>query len=372
MAQDTVAELWGTEKDMPVFYQKMKERLTWPWSWQSRRATMTFEEWRTQAREEVRRTMQMEPPAPQEWAYEVVATEQRDGYVAQKIAFNVNAWERTTAYLLVPDVLLATKKKAAALLMLHDHGAHFTIGKEKMVRPFDVDSAVVADADDWVHRCYDDVYVGDELARRGYVVLSTDALFWGDRGRREGVRYDSQQALACNMLQMGGSFGAWITWDDMRSAEFLAQLPFVDSRNVGCLGFSMGAYRSWMLAAMSDVVKASASICWMNDTDHLMSLDNNQNKGGSAFSMVVPGLRLLQDYPHTASMACPKPTLFFNGSHDKLFPVEGVQKSYDVMREVWDEQGADDRLVTRIWDEKHFFNRGMQAEVAAFFDRYLK
>ncbi len=52
--------------------------------------------------------------------------------------------------------------------------------------------------------------------------------------------------------------------------------------------------------------------------------------------------------------------------------MEGVQKSYDVMREVWDEQGADDRLVTRIWDEKHFFNRGMQAEVAAFFDRYLK
>lgn len=111
--------------------------------------------------------------------YEVVAREQRDGYEAQKILFNINKWERVAAYLLVPKV-----KKAPALLMLHDHGAHFSIGKEKMVRPFGVDSTLLADAEDWAVRCYDGVYVGDELAKAGYVVLSIDALFWGDRGRK--------------------------------------------------------------------------------------------------------------------------------------------------------------------------------------------
>lgn len=359
-------ERYGTEKDMPLFYQQLKNQLTYPWSWQKKRHTMTFDQWRTEARRQVEATMQQAPPAPQTYDYEVVAREKRDGYEAQKILFNINAWEKVMAYLLVPNT-----KKAPALLMLHDHGAHFSIGKEKMVRPFEVDSTLMADADDWAQRCYDGIYVGDELAKAGYVVLSIDALFWGDRGRKEGVRYDSQQALAANMLQMGTSWGAWITWDDVRAAQFLAHLPMVDAGRVGCLGFSMGSYRSWMLAAMSDDVKAAAAICWMNDTENLMTLTNNQNKGGSAYSMLIPGIRNLMDYPHVASLACPKPMLFFNGDKDKLFPVPGVQNAYREIREVWHEQGADNKLITRIWQEKHFFSRAMQEEVKHFFNKHL-
>ena len=360
------SERYGTEKDMPLFYQQLKKQLTYPWSWQNKRHTMTFDQWREEARRQVAATMQQAPPAPETYDYEVVAREKRDGYEAQKILFNINAWEKVMAYLLVPDT-----RKAPALLMLHDHGAHFSIGKEKMVRPFEVDSTLLADADDWAQRCYDGIYVGDELAKAGYVVLSIDALFWGDRGRKEGVRYDSQQALAANMLQMGTSWGAWITWDDMRAAQFLAHLPMVDKGRVGCLGFSMGSYRSWMLAAMSDDVKAAAAICWMNDTENLMTLTNNQNKGGSAYSMLIPGIRNLMDYPHVASLACPKPMLFYNGDKDKLFPVPGVQNAYREMREVWHEQGADNKLITRIWQEKHFFNRAMQEEVKQFFNKHL-
>lgn len=76
-----------------------------------------------------------------------------------------------------------------------------------MVRPFGVEASVTANADDWAERCYDKQYVGDYLTSHGYVVLAVDALFWGERGRKEGVRYDSQQALAANMLQMGMSWG---------------------------------------------------------------------------------------------------------------------------------------------------------------------
>lgn len=241
-----------------------------------------------------------------------------------------------------------------------------------MVRPFGVSPEISADAEDWVVRCYDGQYTGDYFAQNGYVVLSIDALFWGERGRKEGVSYDGQQALASNFMQMGASWGAFINMDDVRSAEFLASLPMVDKNRVGCLGFSMGAYRSWMLAALTDCVKASASICWMNTTEHLMTLTNNQNKGGSAYSMLIPNLRRYLDYPHTASIACPKPALFFNGSKDKLFPIEGVKDAYQTMRTVWDSQHAGDRLVTKIWDEKHFFNKEMQEEVLEFFNKWLK
>ena len=353
--------------NMPVFYQQMKQQLTYPLAW-GKAEEKDFAKWKAQARHVLAECMQNLQPAPKAYAMEVTDREQRDGYEARKIRFNLSEWSRVPAYLLVPE----GKGPFPAIVLLHDHGAHFSIGKEKMVRPFHVAPEVMEDADQWASQCYDGQYVGDYLARHGYVVLAVDALFWGERGRKEGTSYDAQQALASNFLQMGASWGAFINVDDMRSAEFLASLPFVDKKRVGSLGFSMGAYRSWMLAALTDVVRASASICWMNTTEHLMTLTNNQNKGGSAYAMLIPALRRYLDYPHVASIACPKPTLFFNGTRDKLFPIEGVRDAYQEMEAVWQSQGASDHLVTKLWDEKHFFNKEMQKETLEFFDRWLQ
>ena len=360
-------EAYEVTGNMPVFYQQMKQQLTYPLAW-GKAEEKDFAKWKAQARHVLAECMQNLQPAPKAYAMEVTDREQRDGYEARKIRFNLSEWSRVPAYLLVPE----GEGPFPAIVLLHDHGAHFSIGKEKMVRPFHVAPEVMEDADQWASQCYDGQYVGDYLARHGYVVLAVDALFWGERGRKEGTSYDAQQALASNFLQMGASWGAFINVDDMRSAEFLASLPFVDKKRVGSLGFSMGAYRSWMLAALTDVVRASASICWMNTTEHLMTLTNNQNKGGSAYAMLIPALRRYLDYPHVASIACPKPTLFFNGTRDKLFPIEGVRDAYREMEAVWKSQGASDRLVTKLWDEKHFFNKEMQKETLEFFDRWLK
>lgn len=353
--------------NMPVFYRQMKQQLTFPLAW-GMAEEMDFDAWKVRARNRLMECMENIPPAPEAYDLEVTDRKRRDGYEARKIVFNLSGWCRVPAYLLVPD----GEGPFPAIVLLHDHGAHFSIGKEKMVRPFHVAPEVMKDADQWVDRYYDGQYTGDYLARHGYVVLAVDALLWGERGRKEGTSYDVQQALASNFLQMGTSWGAFIHLDDVRSAEFLASLPFVDKERVGCLGFSMGAYRSWMLGALTDAVRASASVCWMNTTEYLMTPTNNQNKGGSAYAMLVPGLRRYLDYPHVASIACPKPTLLFNGTRDKLFPVEGVNDAYREMQSVWKSQGASDRLVTRLWDETHFFNREMQQAVLAFFDRWLK
>lgn len=371
---------------MPRFYEQLKQQLTFPMAW-GRSTTTDFNQWRSEGRQLLTDCLQLLPPPPTDWQLQVEATEPRQAlpcdqptsgngqqnsgngrYEARRITFNVSAWSRVPAYLLVPE----GPGPFPAVLLLHDHGAHFTIGKEKMVRPFGVSTEVQQDAEEWTTRCYDGSFVGDSLAARGYVVLSVDALFWGERGCQEGPDYDVQQALASNLMQMGSSWPSVIHADDLRSAELLASLPMVDSKRIGCLGFSMGAYRAWMLAAWSDVVSCSAAVSWLNTTDELMTLTNNQNKGGSAFSMLIPTLRRYMDYPHVAALACPKPALFFNGTRDKLFPVAGVEAAYTHLHEVWRSQGAEQQLTTRLWDEKHFFNRTMQQEVLRFFDEKLK
>ena len=356
---------YEVQNDMPLFYEQLKKSLTYPMAW-GNAPEKDFGKWREQAREKLLECIQPAPPvAP--YDMKVIATEKRKGYEAQKIVFNVSEYSRVPAYLLVPE----GKGPFPAVLLLHDHGAHFTIGKEKMVRPFGVSEIVMKDADNWAVGCYDGQYVGDYLAENGYVVLALDALFWGERGRKEYARYDSQQALSANLLQMGMSWGGLIAWDDIRSAEFWASLPQVDKEKVATMGFSMGAHRAWMTMAATDAVKAGAAVCWMNTTDSLMTMTNNQNKGGSAYAMLVPNIRRYMDYPHVASIACPKPMLFTNGKKDKLFPVEGVEAAYDTMRKVWDSQGAGEHLQTKLYDLPHFCSKEIQKAILDFFNKEL-
>ena len=264
------------EKDYPVFLDQIKQELTYPMAWGNSPLT-DFSIWRKTVRATVLDAMLTPPPVAREYNMEVVSVEHRSGYEARKIRFNLSAYSRVPAYLLIPE----GEGPFPAVVLLHDHGAHFSIGKEKMIRPFEVDSLVLSDADKWVHQCYDDQYVGDYLASKGYVVISIDALFWGERGRKEGVRYESQQALACSFEMLGRSWSGFISYEDMYTTDFLASLEEVDARRIGCMGFSMGAYRSWMLSALSDKIKAGAAVCWLTTTEYQLSPDYGRGKGDS-------------------------------------------------------------------------------------------
>lgn len=367
-SQDTIYSYneYELKKDMPIYYRLMRERLTFPDAW-GNSSISSFKKWRKHARKLLEESLQAVPPDTL-FRYQITDTEQRRGYRAEKIKFNISFDVRIPAYLLIPE----GDGPFPALVVLHDHGAKFSIGKEKNVRPFHVPDSILQESIKWVEKCYDGVYVGDFFASKGYVVLAIDALFWGERGRFEGINYNAQQALASNLFQLGTSWCGIITNNDIRSSEFLATLPFVDAERIGAVGFSIGAHRAWMLSAASDRIHATAAICWMNTTKYLMTLANNQNKGYSAYSTILPGLRNHLDYPHVASIICPKPLLVFNGARDKLFPLDGTRDAFDILRQVWDSQNVADKLDTRIWDTSHIFNREMQNEVLRFMDKYLK
>lgn len=358
-------DTYGMRAQLPSFHERRIARLDFPLAWPA--SGLPFDKWRARARDAYLASLSVSPP-PAPFEPRVLAVERRDGYEARKLAFNISADNRILAYLLVPD----GAGPFPAIIALHDHGAHFSIGKEKVVRPFGVSKERSKDAEAWVKECYGGRFMGDELARRGYVVFAMDALFWGDRGRAEGVLYEDQQALAANMLQLGQSWAGIIVWDDVRSAQFVQGLPEVDPERLGCIGLSMGSNRAWHLAAATDIIRAGAAICWLGDTATLMGEGNNQTKGYSAFSMLHPGLRNLLDYPDVASIACPKPMLFYNGEKDGLFPIPGVQAAYEKLHRVWRDQGVEERLETRLWPVPHEFNQDMQQAAFDWLDRWLK
>ncbi|MBV7695134.1 dienelactone hydrolase family protein [Streptomyces sp. TRM70350] len=348
---------------LPGFHPSLKEELRFPLAWGSS-PIRDFRAWRRAARARVEEALIVGRQDGVPYAPEYGERAQGDGYTRESVTVSLTAYERVRGVLLTPH----GGGPFPAVLLLHDHGAKFDIGKEKLVRPW-YDDTRLASAQAWADRCFSGRFVGDALARRGYVVLCLDALGWGDRGP---LGYERQQALACNLLNLGSSLAGLMAREDQRAAAFLAGLDRVDARRVAALGFSMGGYRAWQTAALSDDLAAAASVCWMTGLKEMMVPGNNTLRGQSAYYMLHPGLARHLDIPDVASIAAPRPMLFFHGGLDPLFPADGVRVAYDRLRAVWRSRHAEERLRLKTWPELgHVFNDRMQDEVFAWLDAVL-
>ncbi len=295
------------------------------------------------------------------YGMETVISEQRDGYACHLIEFDTEPGERIRGYLLVPDRASATCK-VPAVVMLHDHGARFDIGKEKLVRPIQAETAsctvpghIAKSAEQWAGKYFDGIFFGDLLASEGFAVIVADALYWGERSspearewsrltfgdtsgpeRKDSLKqkirnlkqtvYEGQRDVYAGFEDKGDCWAEKILRDDIATAGLISSMPFVDTSRVHAFGFSMGAHRCWLLSAFCDRIKRGAAVCWMTEKQ---SYDSDN---ASDLSMRIPSMRDTMDFPDIARLTRPKPMLFINGAEDPLFPKETVRKAFNRMQ----------------------------------------
>jgi pimeloyl-ACP methyl ester carboxylesterase len=353
--------------NLPVFYEHLKAELTFPLAWRpgehdgARHAGAR--DWKRRARARFEEHL-VEPADRTPFRPEIVDERPGPGYRRRQLVFNVTRHSRVRATMLVPD----GPGPFPAALLLHDHGARFDIGKEKLIEPW-YDETRLTSARTWSARYFSGRFPGDQLAARGYAVLATDALGWGDRG---GLTSEGQQALASNLFNLGSSPAGLMAREDARAAALLATLPEVDPRRIAAVGFSMGGYRAWQVAALSDHIAATVSACWMTGLKEMMVPGNNTLRGQSAFYMLHPGLYRHLDIPDVASLAAPRPMYLTGGELDPLFTPEGVAVAYAKIARVYASQRAASRLRTRTWPGLgHIFTAEMQDDAFAWLDQNL-
>jgi len=283
-----------------------------------------FAEWRTAGLSALRAAIG--PALDGEASVEVTARQEtpRQTRLRLRVAFPTEA--ATEALMLLPT----GSGPHPAVLLLHDHGSEFAIGKEKLVAPWD-DARGATLAEVWARRFYGGALVGEALAQRGYAVLAADALGWGSR---KGNGYDSQQALAANLMQSGLTLAGLVAAEDAQLAAWLGRHPLIDETRVGAFGFSFGGYRAWQVAALCPEIRAAASVAWMGRLRGLMRSGNNQLRGQSAFYMLHPALGGKLDYPDVAGLAAPKPMQFIAGRRDAHFPPAAAMAAFADLRRI--------------------------------------
>jgi dienelactone hydrolase len=360
------------------------EGLAFPDSWLSGRfARMRFDGWRVHARA---RLSELLGPVPARVPFntEILLCQDRGSYKATLLRFDVDATFRTEAYLLVPH----GPGPFPGILALHDHGAFYLWGKEKLaVSPDSEHPALV----EHTERHYGGKFVADELAQRGYAVMVIDQWLWGkqrvpdvpgasalDTGDLEGVRAyhalvpDFERQVAFAMIFAGQSIPGHMLYADQRALDLFLADPRIDPARVGCIGLSVGGFRSVHLAGMDDRIRAAVEIGWMCALATYLRQHDHLYRWPNVMGLCAPGLARYLDFPDVACMACPKPFLLMAGRQDTLYPIAGVEEAFAKIRAVYEDQGAEQCVETRWYDVPHCFNVEMQAYAFDWLDRWLK
>lgn len=342
------------------------------------------EEWRRLARGRLRELLHYRPE-PCSLDPVTASKETRGDLVREEVAFSVSPGCRAPATVLKRRGL---RGKLPALIALHDHGAFYLWGREKLVAKESEHPSLAAHKAQY----YAGRSIAADLAEQGYLVVCMDMFYWGERrllleadppewrerppGMEESaVRAFNQRSSQMEQLVARTIHAAGFTWpgvmfhDDMRTVDYLLSRPDVDPERVGCVGLSVGGLRACHLAALDSRIRAAVAVGWMTSFPYQLRSHIVNTIG---HSMVVPGLYGDLDYPDVALLAAPRPLLVINGSRDTLFHPEGVRAAFRRLRAGYRKAGNERALVTRLYDAPHEFNMTMQQEAWRFLDENVR
>ncbi len=322
-------------------------------------------------------------PAPVDPSPEVLELVDCGEYTREKILFSTSPILRVPAYVLIPKNL---KAPAPAIVDLHSHGGMFLFGKEKVVDlGTDNHPAMVP-----YHReNYEGRPTATALVRRGYVVITIDAFMFGERRilmdsnleagwnranySMETVRQLNQicrskeSTLVKALILAGTTWPGIVFWDDVRTVDYLVSRPEVDPKRLGCVGVSMGGYRSLFLAALDPRIRAACVTGFMSTVSPMIRAHLDTH----SWIHFLPELHRHLDWPDVAALTAPRSLLVQQCSKDGLFPLSGMQESVETISTLFDRAGVRERFTGRFYDTPHQFNRMMQDDAFAWLDREL-
>jgi dienelactone hydrolase len=338
--------------------------------------------WQTNARATVLERLFYAPPPVSPMA-DVIRREDHGDYEQEYLTFQTTPDLRVPAYVLIPK---KAKLPAPGVVALHCHGGFYVWGKDKLVESDHEHPALT----EYKQELYHGRSIATELVRRGYVVIVIDAFYWGERRMvldddpaayrepsqmtKEDVSNFNRRSQQGEQLVARSLFTAGITWpgvalwDDLRTVDYLASRPEVDPARLGCVGLSMGGYRSFLLAALEPRIKVAVDVGWMTSLGSQIKR-HVVNTIGLTFH--IAGLYRYLDLPDLAALIAPRALMVINGSKDSLFAPDGVRAAFGKIEACFRKAGVVERQQCRLYDTPHEFNPGMQDEAWAWISRWL-
>ncbi|WP_299819695.1 alpha/beta hydrolase family protein [uncultured Pontibacter sp.] len=342
--------------------------------------------WRKEAKGKLQELLAFNP-APAPLNPQILETTKRDGYTQYLVKYNLNALQQTEAYLLIPDNLT---KPAPAVIALHDHGGFYFYGKEKHTL---INNQPVI-LKDYIQNLYEGRTYADELAKRGFVVLCPDAVYFGSQkldpvqtspnnakayynnaseDESEDIKaynkFASAQEVPMNktILTAGTTWLGIIAQGDRVAVDYLLSRPEVDPERIGSIGLSLGGLRSTYLFGLDSRIKTGVVAAFSTTYQHML-----KEHARHTWMMYVPQQYEFLDLPDVASLNAPRPLLVMNCKQDKLFNIEGMQAAEQKLNSIYTHMGAAGKFKCNYYDVPHSMTIRMQEDAFAWLEKWLK
>ncbi len=311
-----------------------------------------------------------------------------DGLHIEEINWQLPYGRATEAILVKP---LNTKGKLPAILAFHDHGGNKYFGCQKITRTSDNQHPLMKEHQ---QEYYSQLAWANEIAKRGYVVLVSDAFTFASRRvmfqdvqthLRQGLNDDepensdhikSYNAWAGNHehVMAKSLFCAGTTWpglffaEDRKALDILCAREEVDTKRIGCGGLSGGGLRTVFMAGLDARIKCAVDVGFMSTwKDFLLNKSYTHT-----WMTYVPLLPNELDFPEILGLRAPLPTLVLNDIDDSLYTMPEMQRAETILKEVYKKAKAEDRFKCSFYPGPHKFDASMQEEAFNWFDRWLK
>ena len=278
-------------------------------------------------------------------------------YTRTLVTYGVETGERVSAWLLMPQGT-PPPDGWPAVLAIHQHDNHYDLGKAET-------TGLAGNA----------MYgYGQEVCRRGYVVLCPDLLCFEDRRPEFEVRQTNsalddagyERFTFTRYILAGSCLQTKYLHDLTCAVDVLASLPGVNRERLGVIGHSLGGLEALWLAWYDARITAAVSSCGFGLLHTLVR--DGINHG---FATYVPGILEVCDLDGLVGAVAPRAFLLTAGETDPLFPIDGVRSLVENAQHHYMQEGVPERFQALLFSAGHSFPDDVKAEAYGFLDRWL-
>jgi dienelactone hydrolase len=216
-------------------------------------------------------------------------------------------------------------------------------------------------------------YTYQNMARKGYVVLTWDPFGQGERIQylQSGTNHTRFRAISMEhtqagrpMILFGDGLAMYLAWDGIRGLDYLLTRPEVDSQRIGCTGQSGGGTMTMFLGALEPRIHAAVAVEG-NFANVAGPFYDPPGSISDAETDIVGSLPLLMDRGDLLAAFAPKPLLVCYTKNDEgetygPLNTEAVIENYDELTRIYGILGAKDKVGLFAGDLPHgmdFFSR---------------
>ena len=221
----------------------------------------------------------------------------------------------------------------------HSSGMHISLGRPK----YEGDEESIAGDRDFAL----------QAVREGYAALVLEQRCFGEREQARPphvVHTDSRcHHATMTALLLGRTMIGERVWDVSRAIDALAEFPEIDTDRVACMGNSHGGTITYFAACLDPRIRIAMPSCYVcTFRDSIATIDHCPDN-------YIPGILGYFEMGDLAGLIAPRPLVVVAGREDEIFPIQGVEETFETIRQIYRAAGAAGRCRLVVGPGGHRF-----------------